>query len=144
MICGKWTLLTFREIHKFSILPCAFNPEVKKVEFHVLMKIKSPSSNKQFLVESHAIKQKIKLQTLSFHVIIVGLRLKHSLQLIYWIMISLHHKQLKLGKEMSLLTQFINIMLIMAPLLKSTESTSQSLKMDFSMFQEESQLIWTN
>lgn len=100
LICGKWTSLIFKEINKFSILPCVLNQEVKKVEFHVLIKIKSQLLKKQFLVESHVIKQKIKHLTLSFLVIIVGFRPKHYQQLTCSIMINSHHKQHKFGNEM--------------------------------------------
>lgn len=144
LICGKWTSLIFKEINKFSILPCVLNQEVKKVEFHVLIKIKSQLLKKQFLVESHVIKQKIKHLTLSFLVIIVGFRPKHCQQLTCSIMINSHHKQHKFGNEMFWSILFINTMLIMDLLLKSTESISRSLKMGFSMFKVDNQLTWIN
>lgn len=144
LICGKWTLLIFKEIIKFSTLPCVSIPEVKKVESHVLMKTKYQSSNKLFSVESHVIKLKIKHRPLSFLVITAGSRPKLFPQLICWTMTNLHHKQPKPGKEMFLLTPFINTTLITDLLLKNTENISQSLKMDFSMFLEESQSISTN
>lgn len=82
LICGKWTSLIFKKMIKFSTLPCVLNPEVKKVESHVLMKIKYQSSNKQFSVESHVTKTKIKHRPLSFHVITAGSRPKLFQQLI--------------------------------------------------------------
>lgn len=143
-ICGKWTSLIFKKINKFSTLPCVLNQEVKKVEFHVLMKMKFQSSSKQFSVELPVIKQKIKHQTLSFHAITAGSRLKPFLQLICSTTINSHRKQHKPGKETFLLTLSINITLTTALLLKNTESISQSQKMDFSTFLKESQSTWTN
>lgn len=142
MICGKWISLIFKVTNKFSILQCALSQEVKKVEFHVLMKIRFQSSNNQFLVELLAIQQKMILQTLSFLVIIVGFKPKLYLLLICSTMINLHHKLHKLGKEMFSSTQFINIMPITAHLLRSTENISQSLKKGFFTLKEENQSIW--
>lgn len=139
-IYGSSTWEPSPTILKYSTLPFVLKSPSRiaiLLAFPAQMKTKFRLSSRPSSEELHVTSNTIKRQRESFLVIIAGFNPKHLWPHISWIMISLLHRALLSGRRMSLLTPSINLMLMMAHLLRSIPNILKWIRLEKWMPREE-------